>query len=129
MNDKRESVTKNGATSAMGVATESDLGEIGLPIYPTIALDNTFLIKHVDAHSASYRLQVSVRDPFKTVAAWYGQKLGSSFKAGHSDALGGITSFSRKTATANDSVLLQSQTDANLHVPLTTITYTVTRRR
>ena len=87
------------------------------------------MIKHVDKKAASYRLQVSVKDDVATVGDWYAKKLGPSFKRGQLAVLGGITSFTRKSATSSESILLQSSTDENLHVPLTTITYTVTKQR
>ena len=129
VDDERESVSKNGVESSMGVATERELGEIGLPIYPTVTLANTFLVKHVDKITAAYRLQVNVKDPIATVGDWYAKKLGSSFKRSQLTELGGITSFSRKTAKSNESVLLQTSKDENLGIPITTVTYTVTKQR
>jgi hypothetical protein len=129
VDDKRVTYRKGGVEASMGVGTEADLAAIGLPVYPTIRVQDTFVVKHVEKHKSAFTLQGSVKDDLPTVSAWYAQRLGPSFTSSRMAVLGGIASFARKTATSVESVFLQKQQDASTGIPLTTITLTVTKRR
>ena len=127
---QRVNSSKNGVDASVGTGTEADLAAIGLPVYPTMRVQDTFVIKHVDKHKSAFTLQGSVKDDLPTVSAWYAQRLGPSFKASRITVLAGnASSFGRKTATSVEYVFLQRQQDENTGIPLTTITLTVTKRR
>ncbi len=128
VDNQRITTTKNGVTSSMGAGTQADVAELGLPLYPSLDVRQSFVVKHVDATKLAMTLQGTVTDSVSTVEAYYASRLGSSFRFAHMSVLGGIGSFTRKTAKARESVLVQTQ-DATSGSSRTSITLTVTRRR